>query len=219
MYLAENKICGQAPRPASSAVTPSLYNASTVCGCGQPFGLPLHITLCQTKTSLPTLCLPSHASAHLMVSAATRGAQPTSTGSHCFLFWPNLFKYDPLVVLNGNTLGVTFPEIRPKTKSLVVSCGHPRLQSTRLQECMTGASAPTMTTGLGAAASIGVGAPGAEVLLSVSGVWARPIFICIVLGLPILRLHLRCGGGLPAASQPRSCRLQSVSQAVALVIV
>ena len=33
---------------------------------------------------------------------------------HCFLFWPNLLKCDPLVVLSGNTLGVTFPEIPPK---------------------------------------------------------------------------------------------------------
>ena len=33
---------------------------------------------------------------------------------HCFFFWPNLCKCDPLVVLSGSTLGVTFPEIRPK---------------------------------------------------------------------------------------------------------
>ena len=37
---------------------------------------------------------------------------------HCFCFWPNLSKCDPLVVLSGNILGVTFAEIRPKTKPL-----------------------------------------------------------------------------------------------------
>ena len=30
---------------------------------------------------------------------------------HCFLYWPNLLRCDPLLVLNGNTLGVTFPNI------------------------------------------------------------------------------------------------------------
>ena len=35
-------------------------------------------------------------------------------GEHCSCFWPNLLKCDPPVVLSGNILGVTFPEIRPK---------------------------------------------------------------------------------------------------------
>ena len=33
--------------------------------------------------------------------------------AHCFCFRPNLLKRDPLVVLSGNTLRVTFPDIGP----------------------------------------------------------------------------------------------------------
>ena len=59
-------------------------------------------------------------SKHMAVPKYTAQLSTTCAGLHyCFLFWPNLLKCDPLVVLVGNTLGETFPETRPKTKSLV----------------------------------------------------------------------------------------------------
>ena len=50
--------------------------------------------------------------------------RPAHTGppcEHCFCFWPNIFKCDPPVALSGNTLGLTFQQIRSEAKSLHVS--------------------------------------------------------------------------------------------------
>ena len=49
-----------------------------------------------------------------MTAAQQELSHSHCTASHCFLFWPNLMKCDPLVVLSSNTLRVTFQRFGQK---------------------------------------------------------------------------------------------------------
>jgi hypothetical protein len=52
---------------------------------------------------------------------------------HCYVFWPNFLKCDPLLVLSVFSQGVAFQEIRPKKRAMLTSGADKCVQSRNIR--------------------------------------------------------------------------------------
>jgi hypothetical protein len=52
------------------------------------------------------------------------GYMAPPNGSHCYVFWPNFLKCDPLLVLSVFSQGVVFQEIRLKKRAMMAAALH-----------------------------------------------------------------------------------------------